>query len=181
MNAIKIFIVLFMISFIVSCTSTYGVKHDYDKKVDFSNLKTFDWLQVPNKPNIDNLVLERVKNAVSAELTAKGFTKTSDNPDFLIAEHIGKKDRVQVSDWGYGYGGHRGYRGGYWGPSGASTYKFEEGSLILDFVDPKTKDLIWRGSAKAEVQNIDTPEKKDKLIKTVVKEILEPFPPSPSY
>jgi hypothetical protein len=180
MRAIKILIILLLIGFNVSCSSTYDVKHDYDKQVDFSNLKTFDWMQVPKQAGIDTLTLQRLKNAVNADLNAKGFMMTSDNPDFLIAEHIGKRDQVQVSDWGYGYGGHRGYRGGYWGPSGASTYKYEEGSLILDFVDPKTKDLMWRGSAKAEVQNIDTPEKSEQLINAAVNDILKNFPPSPS-
>jgi hypothetical protein len=180
MKAFKIFFVLFLIGFTVSCSSTYDVKHDYDKKVNFSDLKTFDWMQVPEKAGISTLTVQRVINAVNAELKAKGFMRSPDNPDFLIAQHIGKRDQVQVSDWGDGYGGHRGYRGGYWGPSGATTYQYEEGSLILDFVDPKTKDLIWRGSAKAEVQNIDTPEKREKTINAAVKDILRTFPPSPS-
>ncbi len=179
MNAVKIFFVLFFIGFTVSCSSTYDVKHDYDPQTNFSDLKTFDWMQVPEKAGMDGLIVQRVKNAVNAELKAKGFMMTSNNPDFLIANHIGKKDRVQVSSWGYGYG-HRGYRGGSWGRSGVSTYQYEEGSLILDFVDTKSKKMIWRGVVKAEVQNADTPEKIDTLINEAVKEILKKYPPSSS-
>ncbi len=179
MKAIKIFIVLFFIGFTVSCSTTYDVKYDYDQQTNFSDLKTFDWMQVPEKASIDSLVVQRVKNAVNAELKAKGLMMTSNNPDFLIAEHLGKKDKVQVTDWGYGYG-HRGYRGGSRGRSGVSTYQYEEGSLILDFVDTKSKKLIWRGSLKAEVQNADTPEKIDTLINEAVKEILKKYPPSSS-
>ncbi len=180
MKAIKIFIVLFFVGFTISCSSTFDVKHDYNKQVDFSDLKTFDWMQVPEKAGVSSFVVQRVKNAVNAKLNAKGFMMTSDNPDFLIAEHIGNKERVQVSAWGYGYGPHRGYQGGHWEPSGATKYKYEEGSLILDFVDPETKDLIWRGSAKAEIHNINTQKEKEKLINTVVKDILKKFPPSSS-
>jgi len=180
MNAVKIFFALFFIGFTVSCSSTYDVKHDYGPQTNFSDLKTFDWMQEPEKASIDSLVVQGVKNAVNAELKAKGLMMTSNNPDFLIANHIGKKDRVQVSSWGYGYGRHRGYRGGYWGRSGVTTYQYEEGSLVLDFVEPKTKDLIWRGSVKTEVQNADTPEKKEELINESVKEILKKFPPSSS-
>ncbi len=191
MKAIKIFIVLLFIGFTVSCSTTYDVKYDYDQQTNFSDFKTFDWMQVPEKAGIDSLVVQRVKNAVNAELKAKGLMMTSINPDFLIAEHLGKRGQVQVIDWGYDYGrggymgGHRGgYRGGhmggYRGPSGVSTYQYEEGSLILDFVDAKSKKLIWRGAAKAQVQNVDTPEKSEKLINKAVKEILKEYPPASS-
>jgi len=179
MKAIKMFFVLFSIGFTVSCSTTYNVTYDYDPQANFSDLKTFDWMQVPEKAGINSLVVQRVKNAVNAELKAKGLIMTSNNPDFLIAEHLGKKDQVQVTDWGYGYG-RRGYRGGHRGTGGVSVYQYEEGFLILDFVDAKSKKLIWRGSAKAEVHNVDTPEKREKRINAAVKEILKKYPPSSS-
>ena len=179
MKVINTVFVLLFICFTVSCASIYGVQHDYDKQVDFANLKTYEWLAVPEKANINSLNVERVKKAVNAELQAKGLTMTSDNPDFLIAEHLGKKDKVQVTDWGYGYGPHGGYWGGYWGPGGVSTYEYEEGSLILDFVDAKSNKMIWRGVAKAEVNKANTPEKAEKLINEAVHEILKNFPPKP--
>ena len=175
MKAIHAFFVLFLIGFVVSCSSVYGVRYDYDKQADFENLKTYDWMTVPEKANINSLNVERVKKAVSAELQAKGLMMTSNNPDFLIAEHLGRKDKVQITNWGYGYGPHGGYRGA----GGISTYEYEEGSLILDFVDAKSKKMIWRGVAKADINNVDTPEKKEKLINEAVHEILKNFPPKP--
>ncbi len=175
MKAIRIFFVLFFIGFTVSCSPIYDVKYDYDQQANFSDRKTFDWMQAPEKAGINSLVVQRVKNAVNAELKAKGLMMTSNNPDFLIAEYHGKRNQVQISDWGY----RGGYRGGY-GPGGVSVYEFEEGSLILDFVDAKSKQLIWRGSAKAQVDNVDTPEESEKLINAAVKEILKKYPPSSS-
>ena len=180
MRAVNALLVLFFIGFTVSCASIYGVQHDYDKQVDFANFRTYDWMSIPDKAGIDSLVIQRVKNAVNAELKAKGLMMTSSNPDFLIAQHLGKKDKVQVTDWGYGYGPHGRYGGRHLDPGGISTYKYEEGSLILDFVDAKSKKMIWRGAAKAEVQNTDTPGKSEKLINEAVKEILKKFPPSSS-
>jgi hypothetical protein len=179
-KAINALFVLFFIGFTISCASIYGVQHDYDKQVNFANLKTYGWMPIPEKANINSLNVERVKNAVNAEMKAKGLMMTSDNPDFLIAEHLGKKDKVQVTDWGYGYGPHGGYWGGYWGPGGVSTYEYEEGSLILDFVDAKSKKMIWRGVAKAQIDSADTPEKKEKLINEAVNELLKNYPPVPS-
>jgi hypothetical protein len=178
MKAIHAFFVLFLIGLTVSCASIYGVKYDFDQQANFADLKTFDWMPVPEKAGINSLVVQRVKKAVNAELQAKGLMMTSNNPDFLIAQHLGKKDKVQVTDWGYGYGHYGRYRGGDWGSNSVSTYHYEEGSLILDFVDAKSKKMIWRGAAKAKVQNADTPEKSEKLINEAVKEILKKYPPS---
>jgi hypothetical protein len=180
MKAFHAFLVLFLICFIVSCASIYGVEHDYDKKVDFANLKTYDWMPIPEKANIDSLSAQRVKSAVNSELKGKGLMMTSDNPDFLIAEHLGKKDKIQVTDWGYDYGPYRGYHGRYPAPGGVTVNEYEEGSLILDFVDAKSKKMIWRGVAKAVVDRADTPEKREKLINEAVHEILKNFPPKPN-
>jgi len=179
MKAFHAFWVLFLICFMVSCASIYGVEHDYDKQVDFANLKTYDWMSIPEKANIDSLSVQRVKSAVNTELKGKGLMMTSDNPDFLIAEHLGKKDKIQVTDWGYDYGPYRGYRGRYPTTGGISVSEYEEGSLILDFVDAKSKKMIWRGVAKAVVDRADTPEKREKLINEAVQEILKNFPPKP--
>ena len=181
MKAIHAFFVLFLMGFVVSCSTIYGVQYDYDKQADFKSLKTYDWMTVPEKADIDSLNVERVKKAVNAELQAKGLMMTSNNPDFLIAEHMGKKDKVQVTNWNYGYGSYGRYRGGgYGGPRGTSTYEYEEGSLILDFVDAKSKKMIWRGVAKAQIDDTNTPEKSEKLINEAVQEILKNFPPPSS-
>ena len=60
---------------------------------------------------------------------------------------------------------------------GVSEYRYEEGTLILDFMDAKTNKLIWRGAAKAEIDRVNTPGKKDKLIAEAVQKILKSFPP----
>ena len=151
------------------------------KQADFNSLKTYDWMTVPEKADIDSINVERVKKAVNAELQAKGLMMTSNNPDFLIAEHMGTKDKVQVTNWNYGYGSYGRYRGGeYWGPQGVDTYQYEEGSLILDFIDAKSKKMIWRGVAKAQIDDANTPEKSEKLINEAVQEILKNFPPASS-
>ncbi len=175
MKAIKILFVLFLFGFTISCSSIYDVKHDYDRQTNFSALKTFDWMQAPQRTHANSLIVQRIKNAVNAELEAKGLTMTPNNPDFLIAEYHGKKDQVQISDWGYG----RSHRYGY-SPVGVTAYEYKEGSLILDFVDPESRKLIWRGSAKAQIDSIDTPEKSEKLINVAVNEILGKYPPSSS-
>ena len=177
MKTLRMLFILSVVAFLVSCSTAYNVKYDYNTETNLTGLKTFDWLPVPATAEIDNLNIGRVKNAVNEQLEAKGLTMTSDNPDFLIAAHMGTKDKTRIIDWGYGYGRRGMYRGG---ARPVDVYQYEEGSLILDFVDTKSKQMIWRGSANAEVSGATTPEKRQKIINEVVEKILKNFPPSAS-
>ena len=175
MKVINTVFVLFYICFTVSCASIYGVQYDYAEQVDFASLKTYDWLAVPENASISRIKVELIKKAVNAELQAKGLTMASDIPDFLIGGHVGKDDKVQVTDWGYGYVKTYGSRAS----NEVSTYEYEEGTLILDFVDAKSNKMIWRGAAKADLNKVNTPEETEKLINEAVHDILINYPPKP--
>ena len=56
--------------------------------------------------------------------------------------------------------------------------QYEEGTLILDIVDPKNKQLIWRGSAQDEVHFKSSPEKDQTQLNEAVRMMLQTFPPS---
>jgi hypothetical protein len=165
--------------FATSCSSVYDVQFDYDTKADFSNLKKYEWLPIPETVETDKLTIMRIKYAVDTQLGAKGLRKTSNNPDFHIATHVGSKDKVRVTNWGYGYAPYGRYGAGYGGSGGVDVHQYEEGSLILDFVDPKSKNLIWRGSVKAQIDSATTPKSRDNLINEAVTKILKNFPPPP--
>jgi len=156
----------------MSCSSVYDISYDYDKQTNFAGLKTYDWLPVPREVKVDTLVQDRIKNAVNSELEARGLRMTSDEPDFSIAMHAGTEEKVGYSQdaWGYGYGS-------YWGGGRYRKYEYEEGTLVLDFVDTASKKLIWRGAAKVFVDSKMTPEKIDKLVNEAVQKILKNFPP----
>ncbi len=54
---------------------------------------------------------------------------------------------------------------------------YEEGTLVLDFVAPNGKDLLWQGAAQRTLDSRPTREKIDKRIKGAVLEILKDFSP----
>jgi hypothetical protein len=155
--------------------STMRVNVDYDQDADFSQYKTYRW--VSHKPRvkpprlIDHTLLEkRIKNAADAELGAKGFVKAmGDEPDFLVAFHIGAQNKVDVTHYGYRYGP----RGRWWGRH-TEVHRYKEGTLILDIVDASSKQLIWRGSARDAVHR---PQDLDEKLIEAVQKILEEFPP----
>ncbi len=175
---------------ILNGCSSLSVNYDYNKSVDFSSYKTFDWLPFPKDMSVDELNRARFITAVEDNLSKKGFTQNSSNPDFIIATHFGKESKVDITNWGYsyapgsyygGYGyrypGSYGYAGGYATTGGVSVYEYEQGTLILDIIDAKSKNLIWRATAKAIISPASTPEKQTEKINNAVYEILENFPP----
>jgi hypothetical protein len=184
--------VVVLLSAVIAGCSSMEINHDYDPKADFAGLKTYDWLDAPQKatgdPRIDgNTILrDRIHEAVETGLAARGYRKVSSDPDFLVAYHVSLDTRRSVQTlnnyygygpgWGYGYGAA--YRPGYWaGMPESYVYEYEEGTLILDIVNPKNKELMWRGSAQDEVHFKSTPEKDQAQLNEAVHKMLEKFPP----
>jgi hypothetical protein len=165
---------------ILAGCSTMQIATDYDVEADFVGLKTYDWLPRPETasadPRINSTLLEsRVHNAVDAELAAKGYVKdASGSPDFLVGYHVAVQSQIDVYSMNEFYGYHRGWG---WGRSDVHVYEYDQGSLILDVVDPGTKHLLWRGGAEAEVRPSASPEQREERIQKAVRKILERFPP----
>lgn len=137
---------------LIGC-STIMVSEDYDRRAPFTSYKTFDWMPKPEKmpanarAAIENspLLGKRIQDIAESILTAKGLAPSKNNPDILINYYVGFKDRVDITGWGYFYGPRWGYYWPYLGPY--DDYTYTEGTLVLDFVDAKTNELVWRGVA----------------------------------
>ena len=153
--------------------SPISVNYDYDTQADFTRLKSFDWHTFPSSAPAGELVAKHIRNAVDTQLASKGFKRVSSNPDFLIATHLSKQSRREVVDWGYSEGRHWSYGGPRY-----DVYEYEQGTLILDLIDAKAKELIWRGTATAVVEPGLTPQRRHERLNKAVAKILANFPPS---
>lgn len=150
-----------------------STNYDYNASYDFSKLHTYGWADIPARSDADPFVVKRVAGAVEAQLMGKGYTLAAGKPDFMVATYVGRRTRIQVTDFGYRYGP----RAGWYGPGGLDVYEYEEGSLVVDVVDYRTKDLVWRGTATGTVDPGASPEKKTKTINEAVAKIFKDFPP----
>jgi hypothetical protein len=173
MKLSSLFLIVFFTSSIISCSPIYSVSFDSDENIDFIQLSTYNWMPIPKEANINNLDESRIKNAVNAELKAKGLKLTSNNPDFLIAADIITKEKLRITQWGYPY--YYSYRL-YNGFLSVDSYQYQEETFILNFIKPASKKLIWQGSARVAFDYADTPERRDKLIKEAMQKILQNFP-----
>ena len=171
---------------------------DYDPATDFSGFATYDWLPELQSPTgdpraDDRLLHVRIRRAVERELEVKGYKKPLvDKPDFLIGYHVALDEKTTVvlldkyygyafHDWGWSREGsyHRPYN--RVGPAEPYEYAYEQGTLILDIARPgPPRELIWRGSAKAELSSSDNGQKSSQTrIDKAVNGILAQFPPTP--
>lgn len=158
--------------------SSVNVRFDYERGVDFSKFKTFDFIDTPRDIETNELELKRIANAITKEMNSKGYTQSADNPDLLIAVHTYVKDKINVTNWGYSYADYYWY--GYWGPGPygrATVQQYEEGTLVIDIVDNAEDELIWRGAASRALPGRPTPEKLDQIIDEVITKTLANYPP----
>lgn len=175
---VKFFMVNLFIFLIASCSSV-STTYDYDPAEDFSKLKTYSWFegQIPGDALAENpLIQKRVKEAIDKELAAKGYElKEGVDVDFIVVTHAGTKERMQVTDWG-SYGWYHPWWGPYGGRTDVSYYK--EGSLVIDIVNAKEKELSWRGIGTKTIEPAPTdPQKAQAKIDQIVMKILANFPP----
>lgn len=163
---------------VTSCTSV-RVATDYDRKANFNDYKTFAFFKTGiDKAEISDLDKRRILRAIEAELLAKGYTKSED-PDLLISLFTKSNQRVDVYNdyWGYGAWGWGGWYGpGWgWGWNQPNVSTSTEGTLYIDLIDAKKKELVWQGMGTGYLsRNMD---KKEERIKEFVAEIMKQYPP----
>lgn len=159
---------------LTSCSSVY-VNTDYDKKANFENYKTYAYNKISvDKLEISDLDKKRILYALDAAMPTKGFSK-SENPDVLINIFTKERERVNVYNnmgWGPGWGWGMGWG---MGMGFTQTTTTPEGTLYIDIVDAKTKELVWQGIGTGYLTT--NFEKKDERIAEFVSKILEKYPP----
>jgi hypothetical protein len=169
------------------------VRTQYDKDVSFTTLHTYGWRGGQRtsltEPKLDAQSLDAaIHRAVDAQLAAKGFVPAAPGarPDFEIAYRAVVEHRQQVQQLDEMYLARTGRRWYYdpWvgdlplyaGPS-VRRYEFDEGTLILDVVDPARNELLWRGTADSVLNPKDTAEQRAAKVDEAVTKVLQRFPP----
>ena len=155
------------------------IDFDYDTATDFAALKTFSWMPPAGNAAGDELLVKRIRSAVDTQLQAKGRAAASASPDFLIGMQLsGKTTHGGSVGVGVSVGIPVG-RAGRVSVGGGKSKPIEkkEGTLVLDFLDAKTKSLVWRATASGAVEPSATPEYQQNRINAIVAEMLSYFPP----
>ena len=184
MKTMKIFALpVLALLFLSSCVSVRVVS-DYDKEANFNTYNTYAFYKTGiDKAHISDLDKKRILKAIDAEMSSRGLVKAQD-PDLLISIFTKEREQVDVYNnyWGgyYGWGWSPYYYGGYgpgWGWYGPSVSTSTQGSLYIDLIDAKNKELVWQGKGVGTLNNTKKIEKKEERIREFVTKILQQYPP----
>ena len=159
-----------------------AVTHDFSHDTDFSGLRNYQWVPLSETMASGQFSTDTVasmKIAFTDALEAKGFTRVKSNPDFLVALFGVTEGKIQSTDWGYNYQWDKRSWGGYWDERRVSAREYDEGTIVLDILDPASGDLIWSGTAVAVLFEGMSGDKRNKRIDDAVAKLLEQFPPQP--
>jgi uncharacterized protein DUF4136 len=165
------------------------VTYDYDRKANFSRLRSF---ALRSENMSDNpLMNERITVAIAGALLGRGMIR-SDNPDMYVVPSLTTETRKELTsyDWGspfgwygsYGWYGHYGWRDPYLWNGGGWTNSYqvrdvEYATLTIDMLDGGEGTLLWRGKGVRDVNPGWKPDDIDKKVDKLVAKILKHFPP----
>jgi hypothetical protein len=183
---------------LTACAPGISVRTALSPDASVHGLRTFRVLPTPqpkiagavsstNDPMLVNSISNRaLRTDLAQEFAGLGYVASDSNPDFCVAYYASTNQKLDVTYWDYGYtwrphwwggwGRHygRGW-GGDWGMQNSPTVtQYTEGTVIVDVIDPKTKDLLWRGQGVAAVSNNEAQYEQE--LKQTVEAIVDKFP-----
>ena len=122
--------------------------------VSFSDYVTYDWEPPDNlpvgDPRLDNnpFFNDYLQGAIERRLAAKGLERAAGTPpDLLVHYHATVSQKLDV----YRADSHLGYCYDNCRPQ---YVEYEQGTLVLDIVDTRTRRVVWRGWAEQSLSGV---------------------------
>lgn len=175
------------LALLLSACSLIKVQTDFDGEANFARYQTFQFqpgtiVGAFGLIDRDNTLFEdRVRKAVTAQLSAKGLRPVSHDGDLLVTYVAGAQRRTEVESfpapiayccWGW-WGG---WGPGWWAPGWNDWWvrTYTEGTLIVDLIDASTKRLVWRAYTSGEMTKPGDPA----LVNEAMAKAFQDFPPA---
>ena len=113
----------------------------YDPAVDFGSYKSYKW--VAGSAAEVSFVQEQIERFVRSQIESKGLAEQGD-ADLWVVTHAAGDAVLQVDSQEYGYG----YRWRSFGPTSVNFHNVAPGTLVVDLIEAKTKELVWAGGRR---------------------------------
>ena len=171
MKTIRAMIMLAMVLGLMAVSAAaQSVQSDFDRSFRFSELKSFSFA-VQKRGATDPLAGDtlndgRIRNGLESQLTANGFRMESEKADFVIAYYVTTKNKLNVQDFGYG-------PPRWFGSRDIRVNQYSEGTLMVDFIDVKSNQVIWRGRAVGTLEMKGVDKKISKSVEKLVKQFVK--------
>ena len=165
--------IVFVLALVATPAVAQKVTIDYAHDFDFAAAKTFQYVETKDSNAPNELMDERIKNAIVKELTEGGLKQVDADPDLFVTYHVTTAERTSYTTTNMGYGGYGGYYGGWggWGAPGMGTSttsarNYTEGTLLIDAFEPGDKKMVWRGTGTVTIKS--QPEKQMKQVNKIL-------------
>jgi len=163
----------------------YGqVSANFNSSTDFSQYKTYTFKgwEKNSDSQLNQLDKERVEKAFKQELSSRGMSEDASNPDVGITLFITVENKTSTTAYtnyngGFGYG--RGFGYGMNMGSASTTVSendYQEGTIVIDFYDEKSKDLLFQGTLQSVVKKSN---KREKNIPKEIAKLMKKYPVKP--
>ncbi len=176
---IRAFIMVICSMLIMSCATGPVATSNYDRSVDFSSYRTFGFYSPlgTDAAGYESLVTQTLKSAVQREMESRGYAYAETGGDLLINFNGKLQEQTRVTQTPappmyYGY--RRGLYSG-WGGYETSVDQYTQGTLNIDMVDAKRKQLVWEGVAVGRVTD-KTRADREAVLRSAVTEIFAKYP-----
>lgn len=158
-----------------SCSPSLMVRSDYDRQTNFAQYTTYGFYN-PSESSQDavmgsQLMLKRMSQAMSREMENRGYKLTKNNPDILVGFTTDAQNKQSVQS-NNSFSPYWGYWGGM---NQVSSRNYEENRIIVNLYDGKSKEMIWQGYAKGEINDRNRKDR-DALVYDVVSKIMLEYP-----
>lgn len=171
-----------LLSTIMVGANAQKVTTDMDQSYDFSTIKTWMWIGMKEgSAELNDLDRKRMGNAFLAEFKDRKMVYQKEDADVAVSLFLVVSRETSTTAYTNGYGGtgYRYGRGGRGWSGGHATTTYSEsdylkGTLVVDFYDVKSQELIWQGVASGSVT--EKPEKREKSIPKAVSKLMKKFP-----
>lgn len=160
---------------------------------DLSNYDSFAYLpnsgiHMPSKSFDDESVNQAVIETINRNLTQAGYELDRQNPDLVVL--VSTKTNTEVETTAdpvyarypyspgmttvspfydpYYYSGYTGFNNfvGY----DVDTYRYKEGTVIINLVDTQTKETVWKGVASESIYSQATIQEIQDLVNAIFEE-----------
>ncbi len=144
-----------------------AVKVESYEEAGFDEFATYAWIQ--GTPARREGLEQAIRTAVELELESRGLQQVDQGADLLVATHASREGTAGLDPKAFVYGGAP------W--KGWTDHGPIEGALLVDLVDGKSKQLLWRGlsTSKVPASTVKAEKKAVKLIRKMFRE----YPPGP--
>ncbi len=192
MKNFKLLLLILLPVVAMSCGS--AVKTVNPSNTDLSKYQTFAYLpnsnvEVEGKNYNNDKVNAMVVEAINENMREAGYTLERNNPDLLVListktdmETRVDRDPIYATyPYGYGVNAIRPYYNQYYYygyPAytnilgyDTDTYSYKEGTTVINLVDRKTKQTVWKGITSQNIYEQETA-----MVASMVNRIFEEYP-----